>query len=72
MNRYEFEIHLKPEQYLKFYRGTAQHVVVRATTGQNVQLPASIFRSFVTPDGVHGRFMLTCDADHRAPSLERV
>lgn len=72
MNRYEFEVHINPGQYLQYYRGTAQHVVVRATNGQNVQLPASIFRSHVTPDGVHGRFVLTCDENHRSPVIERI
>jgi hypothetical protein len=72
VNRYEFEVHIKSGQFLQFYRGQAQHVVVQATTGQNVQLPASIFRSFVTPEGVHGRFVLTSNDQHKAPVLERV
>ena len=71
MNRYEFEVHITPAAFLRFYRGDAKHVVVRATSGQNVQLPAAMFRPYVSTEGVHGRFVIRCDADHRAVGLER-
>lgn len=72
MTRYEFELHLRPFEYLRFYEGTAKHVVVQATNGKTVQLPAAMFRSFVTPEGVHGRFVLTLDANGKSLGLERI
>ncbi len=72
MNRYEFKVHITPEAFLRFYRGDAKHVVVRATSGQNVQLPAAMFRPFVAPEGVHGHFVLTCDERKKAIGLERL
>ena len=67
MHRYEFRV-----QFLRVYQGAVSHLVVRATTGQRVQVPASRFRPFVTPDGVSGRFVLTCDDQHKCLDLQRV
>ena len=72
MKRYEFELHVLPEHYLDYYRGTVRHVVARSATGQNVQFPASLLQRFVTPDGIHGRFALICDDNHKNPRLERL
>ncbi len=72
MHRYEFRVHLSPQEFLRVYQGAVSHLVVRATTGQRVQVPASRFRPFVTPDGVSGRFVLTCDDQHKCLDLQRV
>jgi hypothetical protein len=72
MHRYEFCVHLSPQEFLRVYQGAVSHLVVRATTGQRVQVPAGRFRPFVTPDGVSGRFVLTCDERHKCLDLQRV
>ncbi len=72
MHRYEFRVHLSPQEFLRVYQGAVSHLVVRATTGQRVQVPASRFRPFVTTDGVSGRFVLTCDDQHKCLDLQRV
>jgi len=72
MHRYEFHLRITAEQYLDYYRGAVRHVVARSTTGQNVQFPAALLQRFVTPNGIHGRFVLTCDDQHRHPMLERL
>jgi hypothetical protein len=72
MNRYEFYLRITADQYLDYYRGTARHVVVRCTTGQNVQFPASLLQQYVTPDGISGHFALHCDEHHRHSRLERL
>ena len=71
MNRYEFQLRITPEQYLDYYRGTVRQVVVRCTTGQTVQFPASLLQRFVSTEGIHGRFVLTCDERNQNPRLER-
>jgi hypothetical protein len=71
MHRYEFELHLSPERFLEYYRGKVRHIVVRAHTGQNVQFPASLVQRFVSPEGIHGHFVLTCDEHHKCLGLER-
>ncbi|HUD49538.1 MAG TPA: DUF2835 family protein [Candidatus Baltobacteraceae bacterium] len=72
MNRYEFHLRITADQYLDYYRGTARHVIVRCTTGQNVQFPASLLQKFVTQDGICGHFVLTCDDHNRDSRLERL
>jgi hypothetical protein len=72
MNRYEFHLRITADQYLDYYRGTARSVVVRCTTGQNVQFPASLLQQFVTTEGISGHFALTCDEHNRNSRLERL
>ena len=72
MNRYEFYLHISPEEFLDYYRGTVRQVVVRCTAGQNVQFPAGLLQKFITAEGIHGQFVLTCDQNHKGAHLERL
>ena len=72
MPRYEFHLRITAGQYLDYYRGTVRHVVAHCTTGQTVQFPANLLQRFVTPEGIHGRFVLTCDDQHKHSTLERL
>jgi hypothetical protein len=70
MNRYDFYLRITADQYLDYYRGMARIVLVRCTSGQNVQCPASLLQQFVTSEGICGHLPLTCDKDHRNSHLE--
>jgi hypothetical protein len=72
MHRYEFQLRISPEEYLNYYRGIVRHVVVRAENGKTVQFPASLLQRFITPEGIHGRFALNCDQDHKHPELQKL
>lgn len=72
MNRYEFHLDISAEQYLDYYRGTVRHVIARSTAGLTVQFPAALLQRFVTPEGVHGRFVLTADEHLKHPVLQRL
>jgi len=72
MNRYQFQLRISAEQYLDYYRGAARQVIARCTSGQTVQFPASLLQRFVTKEGIHGHFILTCDEHHRRPNLQRL
>jgi hypothetical protein len=72
MHRYEFQLHITSAAYLDYYRGRARHVVARCANGQTVQFPASLLQGFVTTEGIHGGFVLTCDENHKCPGLERL
>jgi len=71
MQRFEFHLRITPEKYLDYYRGRAKQVIVQCSTGQNIQFPASQLQKFVTPEGIRGDFVLTCDENNRCVSLER-
>jgi len=71
MNRYEFHLRITPEQYLEYYRGTVKHVIVRCTSGETVQFPASLLQKFVMQEGIHGEFILECDDHQKCIGLRR-
>lgn len=72
MKRYVFHLSISPEAYLEYYRGAARSVVAKATTGQTVQFPASMLQRYVTQDGIHGAFVLTCDENNKMVGFERL
>jgi len=72
VNRYEFHLQISSEQYLDYYRGEVRSVVARTADGQTVQFPASLLQRFVTHDGIHGHFVLTCDKNHKNAELQRL
>jgi len=71
MQRYEFQIHIPQEKFLDYYRGEVRMVIARCTTGQSVQFPASLLQKHVSPEGIQGDFILTCDENHKCIALER-
>ena len=71
MQRYEFHLHISPEKFLDYYRGKVRMVIARCATGQRVQFPASLLQQYITPEGIRGDFVLTCDENHKCIALER-
>jgi hypothetical protein len=71
-HRYEFRLDLTPEQYVDYYRGVLRQVIVESTNGQTVQFPASLLQRFLTPEGIRGDFVLTCDASFKSADLQRL
>lgn len=72
MKRYEFTLHISSEQYLDYYRGMVRSVVARSTVGETVQFPVTLLQRFVTKEGIHGQFVLTCDDNHKHAQLQRI
>ena len=72
MHRYEFSLRISPDAYLDYYRGLAKVVIVPTTGGETLQFPARLLVKFVTNGGIHGRFVLTCDDQHKCIDLQRI
>jgi hypothetical protein len=72
MHRYQFQLHISSDEYLDYYRGAVRSVVVQATTGQTIQFPANLLQKFISTEGIHGDFELTCDNNHKCVGLQRV
>ena len=72
MKRFEFHLRMSHQQYLDYYRGTIKHVVVRCHSGVAIQFPAALLTPFVSPSGVRGHFVLTCDEGGNGSHLERI
>lgn len=66
------DLHISAERMLAFYRGEARTVHAHATNGQTVQFPASVLQRHVTKDGVHGRFRMEFDENHKFLRLEQL
>ena len=71
VNRYEFELNISSEAYLDYYRGAVRSVIARCIGGQTVQFPAALLQGFVTTEGIHGAFVLTCDQNNKCVNLQR-
>lgn len=66
------QLSISADKMLGYYRGQIKSVTARATNGQTVQFPASALQKFVMPDGVHGRFRLVFDDQHKFIGIEPV
>lgn len=60
------------DEALRYYRGQAVTVVVRAENGQTLSFPAHHIRPFVEVDGVHGLFSIRFDASHKLVGIRRL
>ncbi|MCP3671028.1 MAG: DUF2835 domain-containing protein [Gammaproteobacteria bacterium] len=56
-----FYLDISQAEYLRYYRGSAHSVLVRADDGRKISFPAINLRPFVSADGVRGRFEITLD-----------
>lgn len=72
MRIYTFRLHFSAEQLLAIYRGDAQRVSVLSEQGLRVELQAQHLRRFIGHSGLHGRFRLRTDDNHRFLDLERI
>ena len=67
-----FSLSITPEAYLQYYRGTAKAVIVQAEDGRRVQFPAESLKPYIQADGIHGRFRLVFDKNHKFQKLEKL
>lgn len=65
-----FSIRMSPDTYLHYYRGTAKNIIVRAEDGRKIQFPAKALQPFIKKNGIHGRFRLIYDQQHKFRQLE--
>lgn len=72
MQTYYFSLFLTYDQFLSFYQGQAQQVIVRDEQGKTIAMPASHFRPYVDTLGVRGRFRLQLEKNGKFVSLEKI
>ncbi len=70
--RIRFSLNISPEAFLRYYQGTASVVVVQADDGLRVQIPANSLRSFVSQQGIVGRFELELDQNSKLINLKKL
>ncbi|WP_109762637.1 DUF2835 family protein [Pleionea mediterranea] len=72
MHSYILDIHITADEWLKIYRGYSSNVRCRATDGTRILLPAKHFKSFVTRNGVSGRFQLIVTSEFKFVSISLI
>lgn len=72
MKTYYFSINANYEKCEALYLSTTNVVVVKAESGERVQLPSLNLRPYVTKQGINGRFRLMTTAENKVHSFERV
>ena len=72
MREYRFSIDVSAQEFLPYYEGRIQAVVVTTWGGTRVRLPAFRLRPFVTEGGIRGNFFLVLDDHNKFVSLQRL
>ena len=72
MRQFRFQLRISSDEFLEYYRGTTQEVMVSCYDGLIIQFPASLLKKHVTADGVHGAFVLTCEDNCKGAKLQRL
>jgi hypothetical protein len=67
-----FRLNVDREEAMRYYRGEASAVVAITDSGQSLQFPALHVRRFITQSGIHGRFKIRFDDNHKMINLERI
>lgn len=70
--KFFFRLQLSQQQFLRYYQGGANSVRVMSENGQTLQFPAYRLRSFLTPHGISGRFVLVVDQNNRFIRMEKL
>ncbi len=66
------DIHIKAEEYLKMYQGSANAVRTHARDGRSIRFPARILQPYVTRKGISGSFRICFDEDMKFKSIDRL
>lgn len=69
--KYYFTINLSAQDYMPYYQGLVQNIVVTAHNGKRVQFPAMHLRNFLSPAGIYGKFCLET-AENKFISLTKL
>ena len=72
MPEVRFKLDISSDEILRWYRGKARDVVVRAEDGRTVRFPARHLQRFVADDGVHGLFVMRYSDDGELIAIRRL
>lgn len=56
--KYYFALNISKQEFLPYYRGEIQSIVVQTNLGTTVKFPAMHLRNHLTNSGIYGRFCL--------------
>jgi len=68
---YHFRIKMTAFEFLPYYRGEVQYVIVTAFQGVKVQFPAMHLRQYLTAEGIEGTFCMETE-NNKFKSLTKI
>ncbi|WP_085297171.1 DUF2835 domain-containing protein [Cognaticolwellia mytili] len=69
--KYYFGINMTSQEYLPYYQGKAQSIIVVSNEGIRVEFPAMHLRGYLTSSGIRGQFCLQT-RDNKFLSLDKI
>jgi hypothetical protein len=69
--KYYFGINMTSQEYLPYYQGKAQSIIVVSNEGVRVEFPAMHLRNYLTASGIRGQFCLQT-RDNKFLSLQKI
>lgn len=72
LNAVIVKLYISPDEYQRWYQGSAQNVLAYTLDGRSVRFPAPILRQFVTREGIKGQFRIHFDAHNRFKNIEKI
>ena len=72
MKKYQFTLHLGPEEYQQYYSGAVNAIQVTSHCGTTVRFQAKKMREFVLSNGIHGVFEMTLDDNNRFLAVKKI
>nr|WP_086938602.1 DUF2835 family protein [Thaumasiovibrio occultus] len=72
MRTFTFHLAIDYQTYLNVYAGSAKTILVQSDQGLRLQLPANRFQSFVSHNGLRGRFKVIINQDNKIVEILRV
>lgn len=72
MAKIVLDISVSAFKFKEMYKGTAKNLIAKSRDGRNVQLPLTIFTSFVTHQGLYGTFEVEFDDNRKLVGINKV
>ena len=72
MPHYDVQLAISNDEFAKLYRGAAQSVRAWTVDGRSIRFPARALISYLQRSGIHGRFRVQVDAEHRLRRIDRI
>ncbi len=69
--KYYFSINMNAQEFLPYYQGKIQNILVTSTRGERVAFPVMHLRKYIGFNGIQGYFCLETQA-HKFISLEKL
>ena len=67
-----FDLDINEDEILRYYKGTVSSVRVVTADNTKIQFPVQFIKRYVRHDGIHGRFRIVFDKNHKLVSIERL